>query len=66
VNGWTHRFGNRFPQAGDAVTVKEGAFESFDATVEAIDEEHGKITISIEVFGRQTPVEVEHWQVKRI
>jgi transcription termination/antitermination protein NusG len=66
VSGWTHRFGNRFPQVGDAVTVTEGTFESFDGTVEAIDEEHGKITISIEVFGRQTPVEVAYWQVKRI
>jgi transcriptional antiterminator NusG len=51
---------------GDAVKVTDGTFESFEATVHAIDDEHGKITISIEIFGRQTPVEVEYWQVERI
>ena len=53
-------------RVGDAVTVTEGTFESFDGTVQAIDDEHGKITISIEIFGRRTPVEVEYWQVKRM
>ncbi len=51
---------------GDAARVIDGAFESFEGTVELIDEERGKITISIEIFRRATPVEVEFWQVKRI
>jgi len=46
--------------------VIDGAFESFEGTVQLIDEERGKITISIEIFGRATPVVVEFWQVKRI
>jgi transcription termination/antitermination protein NusG len=51
---------------GDAARVIDGAFESFEGTVELIDEERGKITIKIEIFRRATPVEVEFWQVKRI
>jgi transcription termination/antitermination protein NusG len=50
---------------GDAAEVTEGTFESFVGTVEAIDEEHGKITISIEIFGRATAVQVEYWQVRK-
>jgi transcriptional antiterminator NusG len=51
---------------GDVARVTDGAFESFEGTVQLIDEERGKITISIEIFGRATPVVVEFWQVKRI
>jgi transcriptional antiterminator NusG len=46
--------------------VTDGTFESFEGTIAAVDEELGKITILIEIFGRSTPVEVEYWQVKRI
>jgi len=51
---------------GDAVKIKEGTFESFEGTVEAIDEEHGKITVLIEIFGRSTPVELEYWQAEKV
>lgn len=50
----------------DAVKIKEGTFESFEGTVEAIDEEHGKITVLIEIFGRSTPVELEYWQAEKV
>jgi transcription antitermination factor NusG len=75
VNDWTHRFRDRFPpssdgdrsvRVGDTAEVTEGTFETFVGTVKAIDEEHGKVTISLEIFGRATPVELEYWQVKRI
>ncbi len=52
-------------RVGDAVTVTEGTFESFDGTVLAIDEELGKVKVGIEIFRRQTPVELEYWQVKK-
>jgi transcription termination/antitermination protein NusG len=51
---------------GDAVKIKEGTFESFEGTVETIDEEHGKITVLIEIFGRSTPVELEYWQAEKV
>ena len=52
--------------SGDAVKIKEGTFESFEGTVDKIDEEHGKITVLIEIFGRSTPVELEYSQVEKI
>lgn len=53
-------------QVGDTVKVKEGAFESFEGTVDALDETSGKVKVMIEIFGRSTEVELEHWQVEKI
>ena len=52
--------------SGDVVKIKEGTFESFEGTIEAVDEASGKITVLIEIFGRSTPVELEYWQVERV
>lgn len=51
---------------GDTVKIKEGTFESFEGSVEAVDEASGKISVLIEIFGRSTPVELEYWQVERV
>ena len=51
---------------GEMVKVKDGPFESFEGTVETIDETHGKITVLIEIFGRPTPTDVDYWQVERV
>ncbi|MBR9802601.1 transcription termination/antitermination factor NusG [bacterium] len=51
---------------GDTVKIGEGTFESFEGSIEAIDEASGKISVLIEIFGRPTPVELEHWQVEKI
>ena len=53
-------------QSGDHVKIKEGAFESFEGTIEAIDDASGKITVLIQIFGRPTPVDLEYWQVERM
>jgi transcriptional antiterminator NusG len=53
-------------QIGDTVKIKEGAFESFEGAVESIDETNGKITVLIQIFGRPTPVDLEHWQAERV
>jgi len=52
--------------SGDVVKIKEGTFESFEGTIEAVDEASGKVTVLIEIFGRSTPVELEYWQVERV
>jgi transcriptional antiterminator NusG len=44
---------------GDPVVFTEGAFEGFEGTVGSIDQEHNKLTVLIEVFGKVTPVEIE-------
>lgn len=51
---------------GDHVKIKDGAFESFEGNIEAIDEANGKITVLIQIFGRPTPVDLEYWQVEKI
>ena len=51
---------------GETVKIKEGPFETFEGTVEAIDELHGKVTVLIEIFGSPRPTEFEYWQVEKI
>jgi len=53
-------------QMGDKVKVKEGTFEGFEGEVNAIDDQSGKITVMINIFGRSTPVELEYWQVEGV
>jgi transcriptional antiterminator NusG len=53
-------------KSGDRVRVKDGYFQNFEGDVEAIDEANGRITVMINIFGRSTPVELEHWQVESI
>ncbi len=50
---------------GDVVKVKEGAFENFEGSVDSLDESTGKVKVMIEIFGRSTEVELEHWQVEK-
>lgn len=51
---------------GDRIRVKEGYFENFEGDVDTIDEANGRITVMINIFGRSTPVELEHWQVESV
>ncbi|MFI4874087.1 MAG: transcription termination/antitermination protein NusG [Blastopirellula sp. JB062] len=49
---------------GDHVRITEGTFENFEGDVEGIDETNGRVTVMINIFGRTTPVEMEHWQME--
>jgi len=51
---------------GNRVRVKEGYFQNFEGDVETIDEANGRVTVMINIFGRSTPVELEHWQVEAL
>ena len=51
---------------GDTVKIKDGTFESFEGSVESVDEANGRVTVLIEIFGRSTPVELEYWQIERM
>jgi len=50
---------------GDRIKINEGPFINFIGQVETIDEERGKLGVSVNVFGRTTPVELEYWQVEK-
>ncbi|MGE0758836.1 MAG: transcription termination/antitermination protein NusG [Pirellulaceae bacterium] len=51
---------------GDRVRVKEGYFQNFEGDVESVDEANGRVTVMINIFGRSTPVELEHWQIEAV
>lgn len=53
-------------KVGDRVRVKEGYFQNFEGDVESIDEANGRVTVMINIFGRSTPVELEHWQIENV
>lgn len=53
-------------KVGDVVRINDGPFKEFEGTVNNVDEERGKIKILISMFGRETPVEIDYLQVKKI
>lgn len=51
---------------GEPVKITDGPFKDFDGKVSSIDEERGKITVFVSMFGRETPVELDYLQIKKI
>jgi len=50
---------------GDVVRVISGPFENFDGRIEEVNVERGKLRVSISMFGRETPVELDFEQVEK-
>ncbi len=51
---------------GDLVMVVDGPFKELEGKVEEVDEDRGKIKVNVAMFGRETPVELDFLQVKKI
>ena len=52
--------------AGDVVKIIDGPFNEFDGKVSEIDEERGRVKVLVSMLGRETPVELDFLQVKKI
>lgn len=53
-------------EADDAVTIVDGPFKDLDGKVGEVDESRGKVKVLVSMFGRETPVELDFLQVKKI
>lgn len=59
------KFRTKF-STGEAVKIVDGPFAEFLGSIESIDEEKGKLRVLVSIFGRETPVELDFLQVKKL
>jgi transcription termination/antitermination protein NusG len=65
VSSPAKRFKTRFVN-GEAVKINDGPFTDFLGTISAIDEEKGKVSVLVSIFGRETPVELDLLQIAKV
>ncbi|MBN1405722.1 MAG: KOW motif-containing protein, partial [Candidatus Omnitrophica bacterium] len=53
-------------EKGEGVKITDGPFTNFNGVVDEINPEKGKVKVSVMIFGRPTPVELECWQVEKV
>jgi len=72
IKGLMKRMGQEDPKfkidvtVGDLVRITEGPFKNMEGKIVNIDEAKGKIKVNISMFGRETPVELDFLQIKKV
>lgn len=72
VEGLKKRMGDEEPtykidvNMGDTVRITDGPFKEMEGKVSEVDETRGKVKVMVSMFGRETPVELDSLQVKKI
>jgi len=51
---------------GDNVTIKEGAFQGYEGTIDEVFPDKGQVRVLVTIFGRQAPIDMEYWFVQRV
>jgi len=52
-------------EVGETVKINDGPFLNFSGVIEEIEPDRGKLKVTVNIFGRNTPVELEYWQVEK-
>jgi transcriptional antiterminator NusG len=50
---------------GETVKINNGPFLNFSGVIEEVEPDRGKLKVTVNIFGRNTPVELEYWQVEK-
>ena len=72
VQGLMKRMGVEEPKfkidvvEGEVVKITDGPFKNFEGKITNIDEAKGKIKVNVSMFGRETPVELDFLQIKKV